>query len=225
MKEYLKLSESDLKKIGGLVDPGEVFAPVESQKGWYISNFGRLISFRRNEPCVMKTFFRNGYEYIITRNTVNGKRIATQHAIHKMVADAFLEVPDWIKEGDVIEIHHFEKVNKKKRIPFIHRAENLGHAPKCIHRVIDAVEEVAIYENDKYESYEFIEASFKLGIDPYQLADIVREEADLIVGRYMYYYRTIKRGNKAVDINIRVKRYGKTLDIYRKKKLIRKVGV
>ena len=145
--------------------------------------------------------------------------------LSEMSADAFLEVPDWIREGDVIEIHHFEKVNKKKRAPFVHRAENLGHAPKCIHRVIDAVAEVAIYGNNKYESYKFIEASFELGIDPYQLADIVREEADLIVGRYMYYSRTLKRGNKAVDINIRVKRYGKTLDIYRKKKLIRKVGV
>ena len=89
-KNYKRFTKKDIEAIGGLISPDERFVPVKAQPGWFISNHARLASKRRNGTAVLiRTFFINGYETVVTYSTLSGSRKPKMFMIHNLVATAF----------------------------------------------------------------------------------------------------------------------------------------
>lgn len=200
-KNYKKFTKKDVATIGGLISPDERFVSVKAQPGWFISNYARLASKRRNGTAVLiRTFFINGYETVVTYSTLSGSRKP------KMFATAFVNVPNWIRENEIIEVHHKRKVNHKKREYGTDFATNLTYLPKTIHKTVDAVREIGVCHRGLYEDMDFVSAAFSMGIDPYALADVLRQEPDAVEDDYKYYDCLINYGGMPVDLEFRIVR-------------------
>ena len=171
-KNYKRFTKKDIEAIGGLISPDERFVPVKAQPGWFISNHARLASKRRNGTAVLiRTFFINGYETVVTYSTLSGSRKPKMFMIHNLVATAFV---------------------------------NLTYLPKTIHKTVDAVREIGVCRRGLYEDMDFVSAAFSMGIDPYALADVLRQEPDAIEDDYKYYDCLINYGGKPVDLEFRI---------------------
>ena len=86
-KNYKKFTKKDVATIGGLISPDERFVPIKAQPGWFISNYARLASKRRNGIAVLiRTYFVNGYETVVTYSTLSGSRMPKMFMIHNLVA-------------------------------------------------------------------------------------------------------------------------------------------
>ena len=169
MKNYKRFTKKDIEAIGGLISPDERFVPVKAQPGWFISNHARLASKRRNGTAVLiRTFFINGYETVVTYSTLSGSRKPKMFMIHNLVAT------------------------------------NLTYLPKTIHKTVDAVREIGVCRRGLYEDMDFVSAAFSMGIDPYALADVLRQEPDAIEDDYKYYDCLINYGGKPVDLEFRI---------------------
>lgn len=204
-KNYKRFTKKDIEAIGGLISPDERFVPVKAQPGWFISNHARLASKRRNGTAVLiRTFFINGYETVVTYSTLSGSRKPKMFMIHNLVVTAFVNVPDWIRENEIIEVHHKRKVNHKEREYGTDFATNLTYLPKTIHKTVDAVREIGVCRRGLYEDMDFVSAAFSMGIDPYALADVLRQEPDAIEDDYKYYDCLINYGGKPVDLEFRI---------------------
>lgn len=201
-KYYEVLSEKDIRAIGGRISADEEFKAVPEVKGWFISSKGRLISKRKGGKVKpVKTYFSTGYEHVTTRID---DRVGKIFTIHQLVARAFLTVPEWIKPGDIIEIHHIISVNRKKRIPGIHATRNLTYLPKTIHRTVNAIGKIEIMESGIYRQYDFVTAAEHMGISPYTLADVVRQEPTSKEENWAYYQCAVNADGVAVDVDFRM---------------------
>lgn len=182
-KNYKKFTKKDVATIGGLISPDERFVSVKAQPGWFISNYARLASKRRNGTAVLiRTFFINGYETVVTYSTLSGSRKPKMFMIHK------------------------RKVNHKKREYGTDFATNLTYLPKTIHKTVDAVREIGVCHRGLYEDMDFVSAAFSMGIDPYALADVLRQEPDAVEDDYKYYDCLINYGGMPVDLEFRIVR-------------------
>lgn len=201
-KYYEFLSEKDIRAIGGRISADEEFKAVPAVKGWFISSEGRLISKRKGGNVkLVKTYFTGGYEHVTTRvNDRTGKFFT----IHQLVAQAFLTVPEWIKPGDIIEIHHLIRVNRKKRIIGSHAARNLSYMPKTIHKTVDVISTIEVMESGIYRQYDFVTAAEHMGISPYNLAEIVRQEPTSKEENWAYYQCAVNADGVAVDVDFRM---------------------
>ncbi len=201
-KYYEILSEKDIRAIGGRISADEEFKAVPAVKGWFISSEGRLISKRKGGNVkLVKTYFTGGYEHVTTRiNDRTGKAFT----IHQLVAQAFLKVPEWINSGEIIEVHHIRRVNRKKRIAGTNAVSNLSYMPKSIHKTVDVIAEVAVKEKGFYRQYDFVTAAERMGISPYILADIVRQEPTRKEGKSAYYQCAVNSKGQAVDVDFRI---------------------
>lgn len=201
-KYYEILSEKDIKAIGGRISADEEFKAVPAVKGWFISSEGRLISKRKGGNVkLVKTYFTGGYEHVTTRVNDRTGRFFT---IHQLVAQAFLTVPEWIKPGDIIEIHHLIRVNRKKRIAGSHAARNLSYMPKTIHKTVDVIADIAVNEGGLYRQYDFVTAAERMGISTYTLADVVRQEPTSKKENWAYYQCAVNADGVAVDVDFRL---------------------
>lgn len=201
-KYYEVLSKKDIRAIGGRISADEEFKAVPEVKGWFISSEGRLISKRKGGNVkIVKTYFTTGYEHVTTR--IND-RVGKKFAIHQLVAQAFVKVPAWIKANDIIEVHHITRVNRKERIAGIHAARNLTYLPKSIHRTVDVIAEIAVNEDGSYRQYDFVKAAERMGISPYTLADVVRQEPTSKKKNGAYYQCAVNADGVAVDVDFRM---------------------
>lgn len=199
---YEELSEKDIKIIGGRISADEEFKAVPAVKGWFISSEGRLISKRKGGNVkLVKTYFTGGYEHVTTRVNDRTGRFFT---IHQLVAQAFLTVPEWIKPGDIIEIHHLIRVNRMKRIAGSHAARNLSYMPKTIHKTVDVIADIAVNEGGLYRQYDFVTAAERMGISPYTLADVVRQEPTSKEENWACYQCAVNVDGVAVDVDFRM---------------------
>lgn len=207
-KNYKVFTRKDIKAIGGLISPDERFKVVKEQPGWFISNYARLASKRKNGTAVLlHPLFRNGYQGLVTYNRVNGKRVATEFKVHVLVASAFVNVPGWIRDNEIIEVHHRRKVNHAHAEYGTDFAENLTYLPKSIHKTVDAVREIGVCKGGVYQNMDFVSAAFYMGIDPYALADVIRQEPDSEDEDGKYYDCLVNYGGKPVDLEFRIFRY------------------
>lgn len=174
-KNYKKFTKKDVATIGGLISPDERFVPIKAQPGWFISNYARLASKRRNGIAVLiRTYFVNGYETVVTYSTLSGSRMPKMFMIHNLVATDF--------------------------------ATNLTYLPKTIHKTVDAVREIGVCHRGLYENMDFVSAAFSMGIDPYALADVLRQVPDAVEDDYKYYDCLINYGGMPVDLEFRIVR-------------------
>lgn len=99
------------------------FKPVKNFEGYYISDCGKVVSFKTKEPKIMCTWYgSSGYEDVKLSN--NGK--ISHKMIHRMVGDAFVPNPN-----NKNEIHHKDnnpKNNHYSNLEWVTRKENLKHS-------------------------------------------------------------------------------------------------
>ena len=82
--------------------------PIKDFPGYTITDDGKVISYKFNEPRIMKTWLQeSGYENIkLCKNNI------TYHfLIHRLVAEAFIPNPD-----NLPEINHKNKIRNDNRV-------------------------------------------------------------------------------------------------------------
>lgn len=92
--------------------------------GYGVSTEGHIISFKRNEPYLMKPY-KNGQGYLQVRLYNNGK--STQVLVHRLVAATFIENSC----GESNQVNHINGVkddNNVENLEWVTQSENMKHA-------------------------------------------------------------------------------------------------
>lgn len=223
MKEKRKVSKSrvywfnkrDIKAIGGLLFPDEEFRPVKGESAIWISNYARVLSKRKGKPRILKTVFQKGYQRLTLPQTIRGKRVKHMYYVHVLVAEAFCDIPKWVKPGERLEVHHIFAANRLRDIEGINYASNLMYVPRKLHKAIDAIQEIAVNKNGNWVKMDFVTAAEYYGLSPYEFLEAFANEKykipDKIWGKYQYYSKSVESENgKNIIIDIRIIRQSDT---------------
>jgi hypothetical protein len=110
---------------------GEVFKEIEgSNKQYYVSNYGRIISYMGNDAKILKpTITKNGYERL--QIVIDGKKY--NKFIHSLVAAAWLGQPKNLEQ----EIHHIDLCKTNNRADNLQYLSKTEHIKKHIKGVIE----------------------------------------------------------------------------------------
>ncbi len=208
MKNLGYLTKIDIENIGGRIAFDEDFKKILGQPGFFISNYGRVVSKRQSKAKLIKSGYYHGYERFSTQRTKNGRSKRYDFRVHALVAAAFVEIPQWINEEDYsnLQVHHYRKVSREVRVYGLNTANNLTYLPEAVHKFLHKHEYVEIFISDCYKKYGFLDACKKLKITPYDLMYVmktqpVKEEAD-----YIYYSADVNRDNGSkITVQIRFK--------------------
>lgn len=205
------LNKRDIEEIGGLLFPDEEFRPVKGESAIWISNYARVLSKRKGKPRILKTVFQKGYQRLTLPQTIRGKRVKHRYYVHVLVAEAFCDIPKWVKPGERLEVHHIWAVNRLRDIAGINYASNLMYVPRKLHKAIDSIQEIAVKKNGNWIKMDFVSAAEYYGISPYNFLESFSNEKykipDRIRGKYQYYSTNIKMNNgRTVGIDIRIVR-------------------
>ncbi len=185
------LNKSDIEAVGGLIAPDEEFRKFPQESAVWISNYGRVLSKRKKYPRLLKTVFQKGY-YRLTlpygKYGVAGKHM---YYLHTVVAKVFCNVPDWIKGGERIEVHHIKSVDREKPDITLHYASNLMYVPRKLHKTFDTLLEISVKKDGKWIDKDLVSAAEDLGITPYELCAEIGNEKKIPpiknYGKYSYY--------------------------------------
>lgn len=204
------LTKKDIEFIGK-VATDEEFRPVKGESAIWISNYSRVLSKRKGKPRILKTVFQKGYHRLTLPQYMRGKKVKHMYYLHVLVAEAFCDVPNWIKPEDKIEVHHIHSVDRKQDIEGINYAQNLMYVPRRLHKAIDSIPEISIKKNGLWVRMNFVEAAEYYGISPYCFIESFANEKykipDKVWGKYQYYSPTIKgEDDKNIKIDIRIVR-------------------
>ena len=107
---------------------------ISEKEKFKISNYGRVLNCKGNEPYLVKEQFINGYQNLPLKQQVNGK--STSRYIHKLVAEHFLER----KENDqfVIHLNYDKKDNSVENLKWATKREKEIHQftnPEYVNKV------------------------------------------------------------------------------------------
>jgi len=205
MRNYYYLSSKDLQEINGKIAFDEEFVQVKGCPGFFISSYGRLISKRQLTTKVCRTAVYKGYEHYHTYCKRYGKYKSYDLKIHRLVAENFLPIPTWIRAEDLHRLvaHHDIKVSRDRRIKNVNCVNNLIWLPDWVHIVLHKHEYIEVYVNGKYCKYGFINACKRLGINPYDLCEVLKNETQVKTD-YRYYSATIERDNgSSIVVDVR----------------------
>lgn len=209
------LNKRDIEEIGGLLFPDEEFRPVKGESAIWISNYARVLSKRKGKPRILKTVFQKGYQRLTLPQTIRGKRVKHRYYVHVLVAEAFCNIPKWVKLGERLEVHHILAVNRLCDIAGINYASNLMYVPRKLHKAIDSIEEIAVKKNENWIKMDFVMAAKYYGISPYEFLEAFANEKykipNKIWGKYQYYSKFVDSENgQDVVIDIRIIRQSDT---------------
>lgn len=204
-----RLYKRDIDAIGGLIYPDERFLPVKGESAIWVSNYARLLSKRKGKPKILKTVFQNGYQRVTLPQAMYGKQKKHMYYLHKLVSEAFCDIPSWIKPGDKIETHHKKKINRDKDIIGINYANNLIYVPRKLHKAIDSISEIAVKQGKKWVTIDYEKAAEFYEISPYDFVQAIGNEKfqkpTAKRGKYQYYNKKIGK-ETPVQINVRIVR-------------------
>lgn len=214
----LSLLKKDIQLIGGLIAPDEEFRSIKGESAVWISNYGRVISKRKGKPRLLQPILNksknpdaNQYWRLYLPQTIRGKHVKRCYYIHRLVAETFLDIPDWIKENDLLDIHHIRKIRGNEYDPMINSYKNLMFIPRKIHAAVDSISEIAVRVNSVWKKMDFIQASNYYGLTPYNFMEAIGNEKykvpDRIRGKYQYYRSVVTTDDgNVVSIDVRIVR-------------------
>jgi len=210
------ISSKDITAIGGIIAPDEEFRPIKGESAVWISNYGRVLSKRKSKPRLLQPILNrsknpdaNQYWRLHLPQTVRGKRVKHCYYIHRLVAETFLDVPEWIKENELLDVHHIRKIKGNENDPMINSYKNLMFVPRKIHAAVDSISEIAVKINGLWKKMDFIQASEYYGLTPYSFMEAIGNEKykvpDRTRGKYQYYHSVVETDDgNSVLIDVRI---------------------
>lgn len=104
----------------------ETWKPILGVPGYEISNLGRVRSFKRKAPHIMKPLFFHGWNYLSVMLIVGSGRKRDYFAVHRLVAEAFIPNPEG--KPEVNHINGIKTDNRAENLEWCTRYENVQHA-------------------------------------------------------------------------------------------------
>lgn len=106
----------------------EIWKTILGVPGYEISNLGRVRSFKRKAPHIMKPLFFHGWNYLSVMLIVGPGRKRDYFAVHRLVAEAFIPNPD--NKPFVNHINGIKTDNRVDNLEWCTQKENVQHAFK-----------------------------------------------------------------------------------------------
>ena len=210
------LLKKDIIAIGGIIASDEEFRPIKGESAVWISNYGRVISKRKGNPRLLHPVLNksknpeaNQYWRLHLPQSIRGKKVKHCYYIHRLVAETFLEVPEWIKKDEIVDVHHINKIKGREHDPMINSYKNLMYVPRRLHASIDALYEIAVKKNNCWKKMNFLDAAAYYNLSPYDFIDAVGNEKskkpDKVRGKYQYYSKKVlTTDGLEVSIDVRI---------------------
>ncbi len=141
-----RLDESVLENAGIELKPSEIFVEHPEHEKYYISQFGRGVSLKRNKVTLLGAFIggQPDRQYLYYGFAAGGAETKTV-GVHRAVADVFC--PNFWKKADRLEAHHIDgnKLNNNYW--------NLILLTPVLHGAIHKIKKIVLLENGKITEY------------------------------------------------------------------------
>lgn len=136
--EVLKAAE--IEKL----EPTEIFVEHPTHEGYFVSQFGRVVSLKRKKAVLLGAFIggQSDRQYLYYGFSGGEKQTI---GMHRAVADVFC--PNFWKKADRLETHHLDenKLNNDFR--------NLILLTPALHGAIHKIKKIVLLEDGKIKEY------------------------------------------------------------------------
>jgi hypothetical protein len=134
------LAEAQIEKL----DPTEIFVEHPKHEGYYVSQYGRVVSLKRKKVTLLGAFIggQSDRQYLYYGFSDGGTKTI---GAHRAVADVFC--PNFWKKSDRLEAHHLDgnKLNNDYR--------NLILLTTPLHAAIHKIKKIVLLEGGKIQEY------------------------------------------------------------------------
>lgn len=134
------LKEAEIEKL----EPTEIFVEHPTHEGYFVSQFGRVVSLKRKKAVLLGAFIggQSDRQYLYYGFSGGEKQTI---GMHRAVADVFC--PNFWKKADRLEAHHLDgnKLNNDYR--------NLILLTPALHGAIHKIKKIVLLEDGKIKEY------------------------------------------------------------------------
>ena len=178
-----RLPHYKVKEVGGHIKKDEIFVQVVGYPGYYISNYGRLISLKKKNslPRLKKPQRMKCNNYMYYRMSNASHKNGTNIYVHRAVAEAFC--PNLYRDlsNDPNDVHH---MNHGKRV---NRPENLLWLPRYLHLYCNFIGKFGIWREKTARNLHPLELVEQTGLDLKDIILSVKQEPIKKVGKWSIY--------------------------------------
>lgn len=134
------LTEAEIEKL----EPSEIFIEHPTYKGYYVSQYGRVVSLKRKKTVLLGAFVGGQPDRQYLYYKFSDKETKTI-GMHRAVADVFC--PNFWKNTDRLEAHHLDgnKLNNDYK--------NLILLTPILHGAIHKIKKIVLLEDGKIKEY------------------------------------------------------------------------
>lgn len=141
-----RLSDEILESAGiEKLEPKEIFVEYPEMQGYYVSQFGRVVSLKRNSVTLLGAFIggQSDRQYLYYKFSEFGEPKTI--GVHRAVADVFC--PNFWKGADRLEAHHIDgnKMNNHYK--------NLILLTTILHAAIHKIKKIVLLKDGKITEY------------------------------------------------------------------------
>ena len=140
-----KLADEVLEEAGiEKLEPSEIFVEHPEAEGYYVSQFGRVVSLKRKKAVLLGAFIGGQSKRQYLYYGFSDKETKTI-GMHRAVADVFC--PNFWKNADRLEAHHIDgnKLNNYYR--------NLILLPPILHAALHKIKKIVLLKDGKITEY------------------------------------------------------------------------
>lgn len=177
-----RLPHYKVEEVGGYVKNDEIFVQVVGYPKYYISNYGRAISLKKNSlPRLMKPQRMKCNKYTYYRMYNASHKNGTNIYVHRAVAEAFC--PNLYRDlsNDPNDVHH---MNHGKRV---NRPDNLLWLPRYLHLYCNFIGKFGIWREKTARNLHPLELVEQTGLDLKDIIFAVKQEPIKKVGKWSIY--------------------------------------